>query len=248
MSAGRPSLQTPLWQQNLGKAAKVSCMVSLGMWGFTCDPLDLLLLLLCYYLKVVINSNFLFTYLSVDMTLTDGRLILGALPCCTAGIYTHDLSLCSVLGAVMTFTSASDFLFLLSFFFWLRYGRVYATAADPYHHSVGPTTTYGVGTMVSWVKTCKATVDSHVCSMCADTCCPASVTRPVCTEEDTTASPRTKSTSGGGGWRLNGLSRTLGLTDLWMLQDRLWDLQLWKWFDLLSPSRPLFERLNRLKL
>jgi len=29
------------------------------------------------------------------------------------------------------------------------YGRVYATAADPYHHSVGPTTTYGVGTMVS---------------------------------------------------------------------------------------------------
>lgn len=34
-----------------------------------------------------------------------------------------------------------------------RYGRVYATAADPYHHSVGPTTTYGVGTMVSLVKT-----------------------------------------------------------------------------------------------
>uniref|UniRef100_A0A8C6T429 RNA binding fox-1 homolog 1, like n=1 Tax=Neogobius melanostomus TaxID=47308 RepID=A0A8C6T429_9GOBI len=32
------------------------------------------------------------------------------------------------------------------------YGRVYATTADPYHHSVGPTTTYGVGTMVS-VKT-----------------------------------------------------------------------------------------------
>ncbi|XP_056618348.1 RNA binding protein fox-1 homolog 1-like isoform X2 [Triplophysa dalaica] len=29
------------------------------------------------------------------------------------------------------------------------YGRVYATAADPYHHSVGPTTTYGVGTMAS---------------------------------------------------------------------------------------------------
>ncbi|RXN31680.1 RNA binding fox-1 -like protein [Labeo rohita] len=27
------------------------------------------------------------------------------------------------------------------------YGRVYATATDPYHHSVGPTTTYGVGTM-----------------------------------------------------------------------------------------------------
>nr|XP_057940265.1 RNA binding protein fox-1 homolog 1-like isoform X2 [Doryrhamphus excisus] len=27
------------------------------------------------------------------------------------------------------------------------YGRVYATAADPYHHSVGPTTTYGVGTV-----------------------------------------------------------------------------------------------------
>ncbi|TMS10910.1 RNA binding protein fox-1-like protein 1-like [Larimichthys crocea] len=27
------------------------------------------------------------------------------------------------------------------------YGRVYTTAADPYHHSVGPTTTYGVGTM-----------------------------------------------------------------------------------------------------
>ncbi|TRY89509.1 hypothetical protein DNTS_016076 [Danionella cerebrum] len=29
------------------------------------------------------------------------------------------------------------------------YGRVYAAAADPYHHSVGPTTTYGVGTMAS---------------------------------------------------------------------------------------------------
>uniref|UniRef100_A0A8D3APF6 RNA binding protein fox-1 homolog n=1 Tax=Scophthalmus maximus TaxID=52904 RepID=A0A8D3APF6_SCOMX len=29
------------------------------------------------------------------------------------------------------------------------YGRVYTTAADPYHHSVGPTTTYGVGTMAS---------------------------------------------------------------------------------------------------
>ncbi|XP_072534978.1 RNA binding protein fox-1 homolog 1-like [Salminus brasiliensis] len=29
------------------------------------------------------------------------------------------------------------------------YGRVYATATDPYHHSVGPTTTYGVGTMAS---------------------------------------------------------------------------------------------------
>ncbi|XP_062421606.1 RNA binding protein fox-1 homolog 1-like isoform X1 [Pungitius pungitius] len=29
------------------------------------------------------------------------------------------------------------------------YGRIYATAADPYHHSVGPTTTYGVGTMAS---------------------------------------------------------------------------------------------------
>ncbi|KAG9334289.1 hypothetical protein JZ751_008271 [Albula glossodonta] len=29
------------------------------------------------------------------------------------------------------------------------YGRVYATAADPYHHSVGPTATYGVGTMAS---------------------------------------------------------------------------------------------------
>ncbi|XP_010787366.1 RNA binding protein fox-1 homolog 1-like [Notothenia coriiceps] len=29
------------------------------------------------------------------------------------------------------------------------YGRVYTTSADPYHHSVGPTTTYGVGTMAS---------------------------------------------------------------------------------------------------
>ncbi|KAM8869832.1 RNA binding protein fox-1 homolog 1-like isoform 5-T5 [Spinachia spinachia] len=29
------------------------------------------------------------------------------------------------------------------------YGRIYATAADPYHHSVGPTATYGVGTMAS---------------------------------------------------------------------------------------------------
>ncbi|KAL0985177.1 hypothetical protein UPYG_G00153780 [Umbra pygmaea] len=29
------------------------------------------------------------------------------------------------------------------------YGRVYTAAADPYHHSVGPTTTYGVGTMAS---------------------------------------------------------------------------------------------------
>lgn len=49
-----------------------------------------------------------------------------------------------------------------------RYGRVYATAADPYHHSVGPTTTYGVGTMVSSVKThtqplWKAPVSGYVC-------------------------------------------------------------------------------------
>ncbi|XP_065154371.1 RNA binding protein fox-1 homolog 1-like isoform X1 [Paramisgurnus dabryanus] len=29
------------------------------------------------------------------------------------------------------------------------YGRVYTTTTDPYHHSVGPTTTYGVGTMAS---------------------------------------------------------------------------------------------------
>ncbi|XP_066568869.1 RNA binding protein fox-1 homolog 1-like [Amia ocellicauda] len=29
------------------------------------------------------------------------------------------------------------------------YGRVYTAAADPYHHSVGPTATYGVGTMAS---------------------------------------------------------------------------------------------------
>lgn len=29
------------------------------------------------------------------------------------------------------------------------YGRVYTTSADPYHHSVGPATTYGVGTMAS---------------------------------------------------------------------------------------------------
>ncbi|XP_048881734.1 RNA binding protein fox-1 homolog 1-like [Brienomyrus brachyistius] len=29
------------------------------------------------------------------------------------------------------------------------YGRVYTTAADPYHHTVGPTATYGVGTMAS---------------------------------------------------------------------------------------------------
>ncbi|XP_051576925.1 RNA binding protein fox-1 homolog 1-like isoform X1 [Myxocyprinus asiaticus] len=29
------------------------------------------------------------------------------------------------------------------------YGRVYAAATDPYHHSVGPTTSYGVGTMAS---------------------------------------------------------------------------------------------------
>ncbi|KAJ8392824.1 hypothetical protein AAFF_G00070280 [Aldrovandia affinis] len=29
------------------------------------------------------------------------------------------------------------------------YGRVYATTTDPYHHSVGPTATYGVGTMAS---------------------------------------------------------------------------------------------------
>ncbi|KAM3872834.1 RNA binding protein fox-1 homolog 1-like [Diretmus argenteus] len=29
------------------------------------------------------------------------------------------------------------------------YGRVYAATTDPYHHSVGPTTTYGVGTMAS---------------------------------------------------------------------------------------------------
>lgn len=32
------------------------------------------------------------------------------------------------------------------------YGRVYATAADPYHHAVGPTTTYGMGTVVSWQR------------------------------------------------------------------------------------------------
>ncbi|TNN81043.1 RNA binding protein fox-1 1-like [Liparis tanakae] len=30
-----------------------------------------------------------------------------------------------------------------------QYGRIYAAAADPYHHSVGPTATYGVGTMAS---------------------------------------------------------------------------------------------------
>ncbi|CAL8359978.1 unnamed protein product [Arctogadus glacialis] len=29
------------------------------------------------------------------------------------------------------------------------YGRVYTTAPDPYHHAVGPTPTYGVGTMAS---------------------------------------------------------------------------------------------------
>ncbi|XP_069039114.1 RNA binding protein fox-1 homolog 1-like [Lepisosteus oculatus] len=29
------------------------------------------------------------------------------------------------------------------------YGRVYAAAADPYHHSVGPAATYGVGTVAS---------------------------------------------------------------------------------------------------
>lgn len=29
------------------------------------------------------------------------------------------------------------------------YGRVYASTTDPYHHSVGPTATYGVGTMAS---------------------------------------------------------------------------------------------------
>ncbi|KTF84146.1 hypothetical protein cypCar_00028083 [Cyprinus carpio] len=29
------------------------------------------------------------------------------------------------------------------------YGRIYATATDPYQHSVGPTTTYGVGTVAS---------------------------------------------------------------------------------------------------
>uniref|UniRef100_A0A8C9UXL1 RNA binding protein fox-1 homolog n=1 Tax=Scleropages formosus TaxID=113540 RepID=A0A8C9UXL1_SCLFO len=29
------------------------------------------------------------------------------------------------------------------------YGRVYTATADPYHHSVGPTATYGVGTMAS---------------------------------------------------------------------------------------------------
>ncbi|CAB1334413.1 unnamed protein product, partial [Coregonus sp. 'balchen'] len=29
------------------------------------------------------------------------------------------------------------------------YGRVYAAATDPYHHSVGPSTAYGVGTMAS---------------------------------------------------------------------------------------------------
>ena len=42
-------------------------------------------------------------------------------------------------------------------YFVLRYGRVYATAADPYHHSVGPTTTYGVGTVVS----CHARTHTH---------------------------------------------------------------------------------------
>uniref|UniRef100_A0A8C4XI37 RNA binding protein fox-1 homolog n=1 Tax=Erpetoichthys calabaricus TaxID=27687 RepID=A0A8C4XI37_ERPCA len=30
------------------------------------------------------------------------------------------------------------------------YGRVYTAAADPYHHTVGPTATYGVGTVVSY--------------------------------------------------------------------------------------------------
>lgn len=50
---------------------------------------------------------------------------------------------------VRTNLPASQLLKKKLLYFVLRYGRVYATAADPYHHSVGPTTTYGVGTVVS---------------------------------------------------------------------------------------------------
>lgn len=52
--------------------------------------------------------------------------------------------------------------FLLFVMCLTRYGRVYATAADPYHHSVGPTTTYGVGTVVSYCTQ----------SLCWKPCCP----------------------------------------------------------------------------
>uniref|UniRef100_A0A8C8DHI6 RNA binding protein fox-1 homolog n=1 Tax=Oryzias sinensis TaxID=183150 RepID=A0A8C8DHI6_9TELE len=73
------------------------------------------------------------------------------------------------------------------------YGRVYATTADPYHHSVGPTTTYGVGTMVRANKTkssfSKKKKPAQPCFWPETKFC---INRPVCTEEDTTASPRTE--------------------------------------------------------
>lgn len=51
--------------------------------------------------------------------------------------------------------------FLFGIYVFTRYGRIYTTAADPYHHSVGPTTTYGVGTMVSTIKTYTTTIKGH---------------------------------------------------------------------------------------
>lgn len=88
---------------------------------------------------------------------------------------------------VRTNLPASQLLKKKLLYFVLRYGRVYATAADPYHHSVGPTTTYGVGTVVS----CHARTHARVRQVLIKPGVP-SFNRPVCTEEDITASPRTE--------------------------------------------------------
>lgn len=73
---------------------------------------------------------------------------------------------------------------------------------------------------LSWVKTW-----SFLCS--------ASVYRPVCTEEDTAASPHTDILHCG----------TVGLADPQTPQDKLWGP-----LENVSPSQPLPERLNRLNV
>ncbi|CAF97901.1 unnamed protein product [Tetraodon nigroviridis] len=65
--------------------------------------------------------------------------------------------------------------------------------ADPYHHSVGPTTTYGVGTVVSCLT--HTHTHTHTCRCTFKPGIP-SLNRPVCTGEDTTASPPTETPPG----------------------------------------------------
>lgn len=108
-------------------------------------------------------------------------------------------------------------------FFLRRYGRVYATAADPYHHSVGPTTTYGVGTVVS----------SNTSGVCWKPCCfmcgsPWHLAHHFCRQAGlyrggyNRFTPYWDGPSGVGGRRLLCLSSVWGSADPSMLQD--WSL------------------------